>query len=57
MKKKIFAIAMIVVMLAVAVIGGTIAFFTDEDEAHNTMTIGDVDLTLTETSEEEDGIV
>ena len=56
MKKKITAIAIIAVMLAIAIVGGTLAFFTDEDEAHNTMTIGDVDLTLAETSTAEDGI-
>ena len=56
MKKKITAIAIIAVTLAIAIVGGTLAFFTDEDEAHNTMTIGDVDLTLAESSTAEDGI-
>lgn len=57
MKKKITAVAIIAVMLAIAIVGGTIAFFTDEEEVSNTMSIGKVDLILTETSTEADGIV
>lgn len=57
MKKKITAIAIIAVMLAIAIVGGTLAFFTDEEEVYNTLSIGKVDLTLTETSTADDGIV
>ena len=41
MKKKLTAVALIVALLAVAVIGGSLAYFTDEtDTAVNTFTVG-----------------
>lgn len=48
MKKKIIAVCLIVALAATAVIGGTLAYFTDEEEATNTFTVGNVDITLTE---------
>lgn len=48
MKKKILALAMAAIMLIVAVVGGTLAYFTDEDAATNVITIGNVDITLYE---------
>jgi len=42
MKRKIIALCLVVVMLGVAVISGTMAYFTDTDEAVNVMTIGSV---------------
>lgn len=42
MKRKIIALCLIVAMLGVAVIGGTMAYFTDTAEAVNVMTIGSV---------------
>lgn len=42
MKKKVTALVLVVVMLAVAIIGGTMAYFTDEDTVTNTFTTGDV---------------
>lgn len=48
MKKKILAFALVVAMLAIAVVGGTLAYFTDEDEATNVFTVGNVDITLYE---------
>lgn len=48
MKKKITAIALIVAILAVGVIGGSLAYFTDKDNATNTFTVGKVDINLTE---------
>ncbi|MBQ3256984.1 MAG: hypothetical protein IJA67_06200 [Oscillospiraceae bacterium] len=47
-KKKILALCLIVCLLAVAVVGGTLAYFTDTDEATNTFTAGNVDIDLTE---------
>ena len=44
MKKKILAIALVVSMLAIAVVGGSLAWFTDTDEATNTFTIGSVEI-------------
>lgn len=49
MKKKITAIALIVAILAVGIIGGTLAYFTDTTQAEvNTFTVGKVDINLTE---------
>ncbi|MDY5564655.1 MAG: TasA family protein [Candidatus Limivicinus sp.] len=48
MKKKITAIALVVCLVAVAVVGGSLAYFTDTDKATNTFTVGNVDITLTE---------
>ena len=45
-KKKTIIAA--VVLLAVLVVGGAIAYFTDTDTKTNTFTIGNVDITLTE---------
>ncbi|OQB24258.1 MAG: hypothetical protein BWY11_01237 [Firmicutes bacterium ADurb.Bin182] len=48
MKKKIFVISLAVAVLAIAIIGGTLAWFTDEKEATNTFTVGDVSILLRE---------
>ena len=48
MKKKIIAISLIVAMLAVAIIGGSLAYFTDTDAATNTCTVGNVEIDLIE---------
>ena len=53
MKKKITAIALIVAILAVGIIGGTLAYFTDTDNATNTFTAGGVKIDLIE--QERDG--
>ena len=44
MKKKIVSLCLVVCLLATAVIGGTLAYFTDTDEADNVMTIGSVNI-------------
>ena len=44
MRKKIVALSMAVLMLAVCVIGGTLAYFTDTDEATNTFSVGGVEI-------------
>lgn len=48
MKKKITAVALIVALLAIALIGGTMAYFTDTKEADNVFTVGNVSISLTE---------
>lgn len=48
MKKKITAIALVVCLVAVAIVGGSLAYFTDTDKATNTFTVGNVDIDLTE---------
>lgn len=53
MRKKLVALSMAVLMLAVAVVGGTLAYFTDTtDQEVNTFTVGKVGIELTETSVE-----
>lgn len=47
-KKKIVALATCVATAAVAVVGGTLAYFTDTDEATNTFTLGNVTIDLHE---------
>lgn len=48
MKKKLTAIALIVVLLAVAVVGSSLAYFTDTEKATNVFTVGNVDIELEE---------
>lgn len=49
MKKKILAACLVVCLLATAVIGTTLAYFTDTKEVTNTFTVGKVSITLDET--------
>lgn len=49
MKKKTILVAAIAVMLVAAlVVGGTLAYFTDKDNATNTFTVGNVSINLIE---------
>lgn len=48
MKKKILAISLVVAMLAIAIVGGTLAWFTDTDEVTNTFTVGSVKINQNE---------
>ena len=48
MKKKIIALALVLCMVAVAVVGGTLAYFTADDSATNTFTVGNVTIDLVE---------
>ena len=54
MKKKIFAITLCVAMLAIMVVSGTMAYFTDTQAQTNTFTAGKVDIILYETKVEKD---
>ena len=56
MKKKLTAIALVVALLAVAVIGGTLAYFTDTDSAKNTFAVGNVKIELIEQERGENGL-
>ena len=53
MKKKLIAIFLCVALAAVAVVGASLAYFTDTDNATNTFTVGNVAIKLIE--EERDG--
>ena len=55
MKKKILALCLVVVLVATAITGVTLAYFTDTDDATNTFTVGNVDIDLTEPKWDEQG--
>ena len=56
MKKKLTAVALIVALLAVAIVGGTLAYFTDTTgTAENVFTVGNVKINLEEPNWESSG--
>ena len=57
MKKKILALSLCVVMLAIAIVGGTLAYFTDTKSATNTFAVGNVKIELIEQQRGENGLV
>ena len=57
MKKKILSLCLVVALAATAVIGGTLAYFTDTDNATNVMTMGNVEIDLEETYEQNSTLV
>ena len=54
-KKKILVLAMALSMVAILAIGGSIAYFTAEDNAENVFTVGNVEIDLTEPNWEAQG--
>lgn len=50
MKKKLLALCLVVALAATAIIGGTLAYFTDTKEATNTFTVGNVNIDLIEST-------
>lgn len=50
MKKKITAIFLCVALVAIAIVGASLAYFTDTKTAENTFTMGNVQITLDETN-------
>ena len=48
MKKKITAISLCAALLAIAIVGASLAYFTDTDAKDNVFTTGKVDITLNE---------
>ena len=52
MKKKLTLVVTCIVMVAAMVIGGTLAYFTDTDNATNTFTVGNVKIDLIEVFDE-----
>ena len=52
MKKKITAIFLCVALVAIAVVGASLAYFTDTDKADNVFTTGKVDISLKENFEQ-----
>lgn len=56
MKKKIVSVCLVVCLLATAIIGTTLAYFTDEKAVTNTFTTGDVTIKLDETDVGTNGV-
>ena len=50
MKKKLIAIFLCVALVAIAVVGASLAYFTDTKSATNTFTVGDVKIDLIEST-------
>lgn len=48
MKKKILVLCLVVALAVTAVVGGTLAYFTDKDAETNTFTVGNVKIDLIE---------
>lgn len=55
MKKKILVLCLVVALAVTAVVGGTLAYFTDTDNATNTFTAGGVNIALIEQQVNEAG--
>lgn len=55
MKKKILALALCTALVAIAVVGATLAYFTDTKSAENTFTVGNVKIKLDEAKVDKDG--
>ena len=47
-KKTVFLAAIAVMLAAIAAVGASLAYFTDQKTAQNTFTIGNVQIELTE---------
>ncbi len=54
-KKKILSVALAAALTSVAIVGSSLAYFTDRKEATNTLTIGNVKIDLTEPNWEATG--
>ena len=57
MKKKITAICLCIALVAIAVVGASLAYFTDTDQATNTFAVGNVKIQLIEQQRGENGLV
>ena len=53
-KNKLIALTAAVVLAATAVVGGTLAYFTDTEKVDNKFTVGNVDIELTESDWDSD---
>lgn len=56
MKKKITAIFLCVALVAIAIVGASLAYFTDTKSATNTFTVGNVKIDLIEQQKGENGL-
>ncbi len=55
MKKKIVTSCLVVALLVVGIVGASLAYFTDQDNATNTFTVGNVKIQLNEQQRNADG--
>lgn len=55
MKKKILAMCLVAALAATAIIGGTLAYFTDTDTEDNVFTVGNVKIELIEKQRNDEG--
>ena len=55
MKKKLTAIFLCVALVAIAIVGASLAYFTDTDKATNTFTVGNVKIDLIESRYHREG--
>lgn len=55
MKKKILAFTLVIAMLAIAIVGGTMAYFTDSAQVTNAFGVAGLDISLSETVNHVDG--
>ena len=55
MKKKLLAISLVVALIAIATVGGSLAWFMDEDETTNVFTIGSVEIEQLEKQYDDEG--
>ena len=56
MKKKITAISLCAALLAIAIVGASLAYFTDTDNETNTFAVGNVDIDLIEQQRGKEGL-
>ena len=56
-KKKLTAIFLCVALVAIAIVGASLAYFTDTDQATNTFAVGNVKIELIEQQRGENGLV
>ena len=54
-RKRIVALVMVAALALTSVIGGTLAYFTDNEKAENVFEMGKVDIELDEAEVEKDG--
>lgn len=60
MKKRMTAIALVVCLLAIGIVGATMSYFTDKETSTNTFTMGKgifIDLSETSTADEANGVL
>lgn len=57
MKKKILTMCLVAALAATAIVGGTLAYFTDTDSKDNVFTVGNVDITLKEEFEQNSNLL